>query len=392
MQKVSTGLDRLIASDFDAIQGRRVGLLTHSAAIDAQWRSTIEVFAQSPSALVSLFGPEHGLHGQAQDLIGVTADESQSITRVISLYGTCESSLHPTREMFSDLDVLVVDLQDIGSRYYTYQATMLYCLQIALPMGLDVLVLDRPNPIGGIVVEGPRVRQGFESFVGAFDIATRHGMTIGELALYYATLLNLDLSHLQVITCSGWKRRDHFDETGCPWVLPSPNMPTLDTALVYPGQCLFEGTNLSEGRGTTKPFEICGAPWIDANRIARDMNGLHLPGVVFRPVWFRPTFQKHVGQDCGGVQLHVTDRSAYRSLETSLALLIAMRHHSGDLFRWRTEIYEFVDEPIAIDLLFGSDRERLAIEENKPCDEIVEAWKAEESAFAHARTQSLLYE
>src|SRR5687767_8590902 len=312
MPKVRTGLDVLVAQDFAPLRGLRVGLVTHPAAVDSKLRHIIELLSAAPKVeLAAIFGPEHGLLGQAQDLIGVSAEESKKAgaPRVHSLYGATAESLRPTAEQLKGLDALVIDMQDIGSRYYTFQATMRYCLQAALPRGMRVFVLDRPNPLGGEVVEGPALKKGYESFVGAHDLAIRHGLTMGELAMFYQHELGLEDGDLRVVPCEGWKRRDYFDATGLPWVLPSPNMPTPDTALVYPGQCLVEGTNLSEGRGTTRPFEMVGAPWLDAVKLARGMNEEKLPGVKFRPAWFRPAFQKHAGQDCGGVQLHVTDRA-----------------------------------------------------------------------------------
>lgn len=392
MPRVRSGLDVLVADGFAVLRGLRVGVVTHPAAVDAQLRHIIELLATAPGVkLVSVFGPEHGLLGQAQDLISVAANKTEQII-AHSLYGTTAESLHPTPEQLAGLDALVIDLQDVGARYYTFQATMRYCLQAALPRGMKVFVLDRPNPLGGVVMEGPALRKGFESFVGAHDLATRHGLTVGELALLYQHELGLDRGELRVVSCEGWRRAQYFDETGLPWVLPSPNMPTLDTAIVYPGQCLIEGTNLSEGRGTTRPFELCGAPWLDAARLARRMNDEKLPGVRFRAAWFRPTFQKHVGQDCGGVQLHVTDRAAFQSVRTSLALLAAMREMSGDKFAWRTEPYEFVKDPIAIDLLFGSARERTALEAGRPWRELTADWPKEEEAFQQRRHTALLYD
>jgi uncharacterized protein YbbC (DUF1343 family) len=395
MPNVRTGLDVLVAQNFAPLAGLRVGLVTHPAAVDSQIRHAIELLAAAPKVkLGAIFGPEHGLLGQAQDLISVTADESKGGSvpvAVHSLYGSSVESLRPTVAQLKGLDALVIDLQDIGSRYYTFQATMRYCLEVALPLGLIVFVLDRPNPIAG-EVEGPALTKGYESFVGAHNIAIRHGLTIGELAMLYERELKLDPGELRVIQCEGWKRNQYFDQTGLPWVLPSPNMPTLDTAIVYPGQCLIEGTNLSEGRGTTRPFEICGAPWLDGPKLAHRMNDEKLPGVRFRPVSFRPTFQKHAGQDCGGVQIHVTDRSSFRPVRTSLALLAGMREMSGPKFAWRTEIYEFVRDPIAIDLLFGSDRERKELEAGKPWREIAAKWEREEAEFAHRRHTAFLYE
>lgn len=381
MISVKSGLDVLIDEEFQPLRGKRVGLVTHPAAVDRTLRSSLELFAEAPLTLSAIFGPEHGLHGQAQDLIGVTEEESRTVTRVVSLYGKDVASLHPSKESLEGLDVLVIDLQDIGTRFYTFQATMLYCMQVALPMGLPVMILDRPNPLGGLEVEGPVLRPGFESFVGAHNIPVRHGMTMGELAHFYADKLGLPGELLQVVRCQGWERDRYADETCMPWVMPSPNMPTLDTALVYPGQCLFEGTLLSEGRGTTRPFEICGAPWIDASRLAQEMNAQGIPGVYFRPVCFRPTFQKHANIDCGGVQIHVLDRAGFRPVRVGLALLQSMRRQSIDQFRWRTETYEFVENPIAIDLLFGSDRERLAIEAEVSWREIAGAWEEEEETF-----------
>lgn len=350
---------------------------------------------------MNIFGPEHGLHGQAQDLIGVGDDEALGLekqiqTRVVSLYGKTFESLKPTPNQLDGLDYLIIDLQDVGSRYYTFQATMKYCLEVALPLGLSVIVLDRPNPIGGLQVEGPLVRANFESFVGVHPIAVRHGLTIGELAeLYYRDMLQRyqgkQIGELRVIPCQGWSRRMYFDDYEMPWVMPSPNMPTLDTAIIYPGQCLLEGTNLSEGRGTTRPFEISGAPWIDAMKLARTMQAMELPGVVFRPVWFRPTFQKHAGVDCSGVQIHVVDRKRFTPVRASLALLIAMRNQDPERFAWRTETYEFVSDPIAIDLLFGSSQERLAIEQGAHWEQIAAGWESQEDEFATMSREGWLY-
>ncbi len=393
MAKVKTGLDLLVSQKFAPLRGKRVGLVTHPAAVDSALRSAVDLFAAADGVkLVTVFGPEHGLHGQAQDLISVAGNEARAVpAAVYSLYGTTATSLRPTVEQLQGMDVLVVDLQDVGSRYYTFQATMRYCLEVALPMGLPVMVLDRPNPLGGSVVEGPALRSGYESFVGAHDLAIRHGLTVGELAILYQRELKLGPGEVRVISCEGWNRHDYFDATELPWVMPSPNMPTLDTAIVYPGQCLIEGTNLSEGRGTTRPFEICGAPWLDAGKLASKMNAEMLPGITFRPAWFRPTFQKHAGKDCGGVQLHVTDRNVFQSVRTSLALLMVMREMSGERFAWRTEVYEFVSNPIAIDLLFGSDRERTQIEAGRPWREIASSWESEELAFEDRRHAAWMY-
>jgi len=387
---VRTGLDILRDANCQPLRGQRIGLVCHPASVDSRLRHAVDLIATTSSLqLVALFGPEHGFHGVAQDLIGV-GDGTAGAIRVHSLYGANLASLRPTPEQLRGIDALVIDLQDIGSRYYTFQATMLYCLEAAAESGIRVVVLDRPNPLGGVEVEGPALKTGFESFVGPHSIATRHGMTLGELARLYRAEL-VPKVELEVIACDGWRRGMTFEQTALPWVLPSPNMPTIDTAVVYPGQCLLEGTNLSEGRGTTRPFEICGAPWIDPSELAGRLEHTDLPGVIFRPTWFRPTFQKFAGQDCGGVQLHVTDRATFRPVQTGLAVLAALRDLSGTRFAWRTEEYEFVSDSPAIDLLFGSDRERLAIEAGHSWSDIAAAWEPEEAAFRARRRAFLLY-
>src|SRR5262245_40013697 len=378
--RVRTGLDVLFAQGFAPLRGLRVGLVTHPAAVDGQLRHAAELLAAAPGVrLAVLFGPEHGLLGEAQDLIGVAdAADPASRLRVHSLYGDTADSLRPTPEQLRGLDALVIDLQDVGSRYYTFQATTLYCLEAAAVSRVAVFVLDRPNPLGGVEVEGPTLRPGFESFVGPHPVPTRQGLTTGELALLYRAERKLNVD-LEVVPCDGWRREMTFEETGLPWVLPSPNMPTVDTAVVYPGQCLVEGTNLSEGRGTTRPFELCGAPGVDAVKLCRDLNERGLSGVVFRPAWFQPTFQKHAGQRVGGFQMHVTDRHSFAPIRTTVAVLAAFRAALGDRFRWRTEEYEFVRDKPAIDILFGSDRERLALDRGTDWREITAAWEPEEA-------------
>ena len=394
MQSVMSGLDVLAAENFQRLRGLRVGLVAHPASGDSRLRHAADLLAATPGVkLEAVFGPEHGWLGQAQDLEAVAGavPATPRGPRVVSLYGDTVASLRPTAEQLAGLDVLVIDLQDIGARYYTFQATMLYCLEAAQALGLRVLVLDRPNPLGGLAVEGPALRPGFESFVGPHDLATRHGMTLGELAQFYQAERKLDQAALEIIRCEGWRREMFFEETGLPWVLPSPNMPTVDTAVVYPGQCLLEGTHLSEGRGTTRPFELCGGPELPAGALATRLNGERLAGVTFRPACFQPTFQKHAGKTCGGVQLHVTDRSAFQPVRTGLAVLAVLREFSGGHFRWRTETYEFVSNPMAIDLLFGSDRERLALEAGQSWRDLAAAWTVEEKEFRERREPFLLY-
>jgi len=389
---VQTGLDVLVREGFPRLADRRVGLVTNPAGVDARLRHIADLITQAAGCrLAALFGPEHGFGAEAQDLIGVAdAVHPRYGCPVHSLYGNSVASLRPRPEHLRELDVLVIDLPDIGSRYYTFQATMLYCLQAAAECGLPVVILDRPNPLNGVTVEGPTIRPGFDSFVGAHPVATRHGLTVGELATMYAAERRIPVS-MEVIPCLGWRRDQYLDETGLPWVLPSPNMPTLDTALVYPGQCLFEGTNLSEGRGTTRPFEIFGAPWVSPDCVLQKLAPSDLPGVTFRPLTFRPTFHKFAGELCNGLQIHVTDRGAFRPLRTSLAMLAAMKSEGDGRFQWRTQTYEFVSDKPAIDLLFGSDRERLALDAGVPAAEIARAWEDDEADFAVRTMPYLLY-
>jgi uncharacterized protein YbbC (DUF1343 family) len=292
--------------------------------------------------------------------------------------------------MLGGLDVLVIDLQDIGARIYTYIYTMANCLRACGRHGIPVIVCDRPNPINGVDVEGARLVPGFESFVGLYPIPMRHGMTIGELARFFNDQFALGAA-LEVVAMEGWRREMYFDETGLPWVMPSPNMPTLDTAIVYPGTVLFEGVLLSEGRGTTRPFELVGAPWIDADAFARDMNALGLPGTHFRPAVFEPTFQKHAKQACGGCQIHVVDRHAFRPVLTGAALIEMFRRHAPEQFAWRQPPYEYEHEKLPIDILAGSDALRLQIEAGIPLQEIAGSWRADEAAFRAARGPHLLY-
>jgi uncharacterized protein YbbC (DUF1343 family) len=289
------------------------------------------------------------------------------------------------------LDALVFDIQDVGARYYTYQATMLFCMEAAARSKIAFFVLDRPNPIGGRAVEGPALRPGFESFCGVHDVAVRHGLTVGELAGMYREERGLDLA-LTVIPCRGWRRGMYQRDTGLPWVFPSPNMPTPETALVYPGMCLVEGTNLSEGRGTTRPFELFGAPWLDAGRLAEALAAERLPGVRFRPVRFVPAWDKHAGTRCHGVEVVVVNREAFRPFRTGVACVAAARALDPGRFRWRTGPYEFVERVPAFDLLCGSARERESIERGQGWRYLAAAWRREERAFSKRRARYLRYE
>jgi uncharacterized protein YbbC (DUF1343 family) len=410
--RVATGLDRLLARDLDALRGRSVGVVCNQATISAGCGHVLDLLLpahrRGEFRIAAVFGPEHGLYGHTQDNMIEWEGEPDPRTGFVvhSLYGHRRK---PAAEWLAGVELLVVDLPDIGSRYYTFAWTMAHCLEACAELGIPVLVLDRPNPIDGVHVEGPVLRPGFESFVGLHPVPTRHGMTLGEIARW----LDVPGLDLKVLTCEGWDRRMLFADTGLPWAMPSPNMPTPDTALVYPGGCLFEATNLSEGRGTTRPFEIVGAPWIDGWRWADDLHDRGLPGVRFRPLPFEPTFNKHRGRLCGGVALHVVDPDAFRPVLTAVAMLqeairqtglrstdglppeTVFRAESGettlDGFAWRRPPYEYEHGHAPIELLAGNDALRGWIDENRPLGEIAAAWEEEIAAFAPSRAAALLY-
>lgn len=389
MARVLTGLDRVVRGDVP-LRFRRLGLIANPTAVDGELRHVADLLAaRADCELAALFGPEHGLRGDAQDMIAVDgARDERTGLPVHSLYGSDEASLQPTQAQLEGLDAVVFDIQDVGSRYYTYVWTMVYAMRACARAGVGFVVLDRPNPIGGDEVEGGAIEPGYHSFVGLGNVPNRHGMTAGEIARWARDTEGLDLD-LHVVEMRGWRRAMHFHETGLPWVMPSPNMPTYDTALVYPGMCLVEGTELSEGRGTTRPFELAGAPGVDGYALADEL--APLPGARFRPVTFLPTFQKHAGTPCGGVQIHVTDRRAFRPYLTGVAFVRAVRKVAPASFAWRTRAYEFVDHQPAFDLLCGSAAVREAIEAGASVEELQRTWHDGETGFRAARHAWLIY-
>ncbi|HEY4179714.1 MAG TPA: DUF1343 domain-containing protein [Kofleriaceae bacterium] len=390
---VQTGLARLAADGSSLVGGRRLGLIVNQTAVDPQLNHAIELLMARDDLKVSaLFGPEHGVRGDAQDMIEVDdAHDARTGLPVYSLYGSTEETLTPTAKMLENVDCMVYDVQDIGSRYYTFVWTMVLAMRACAKAGKAFVVLDRPNPIGGVHIEGPTIQPGYESFVGLVPCPNRHGMTAGEIARWRHKVEKMDLE-LIVLSMRGYQRDMHFDHTGLPWVLPSPNMPTVDTALVYPGMCLVEGTELSEARGTTRPFELAGAPHLDSTRLAATLNQMQLPGVMFRAAGFFPQFQKHAKQACNGVQLHVTNTETFRPYRTGVAFLKAAYDQSPAAFKWRTKAYEFVDKIPAIDLLCGTATIREGIEAGKSLDELAERWPRDEGDWAHERQEFLLYE
>ena len=384
------GIDRLIdGPDAGLIAGQRVGIVCNPASIDGAFRHVVDRLATADCRLTAIFGPQHGFNSDVQENM-IESAHAQDARRRLPVYSLYSETREPTHEMLADVDVLVIDLQDVGTRIYTYIYTMANCLRAARRHGVRVVVCDRPNPIGGDQIEGATLVPGYESFVGQFPIPMRHGMTIGELARLFNDRFGLGAA-VDVVRMDGWKRSMYFDETGLPWVLTSPNIPTLDTAIVYPGAVLFEGTMLSEGRGTTRPFELIGAPRVDGERLAGTLNAVGLPGVFFRPAWFEPTFHKHAKTGCGGCQIHVTDRRAFEPVRASIELLVAIRQQAPEAFAWREPPYEYEHVKPPIDILYGSDVLRTFVDAGRSVDEICATWDADETAFARLREPFLLY-
>jgi uncharacterized protein YbbC (DUF1343 family) len=375
MNRVITGLE-ILAAEPDLLKGRRWALLANHAAVDSALEPARVVLSQAAGPPTLLFAPEHGLDGVAQDMEAVE-DESDALTNapVRSLYGHKAETLQPRPEDLESVDIVVVDVPDIGSRYYTFAATMDAVMAGCMAAGVEVLVLDRPNPINGTTRSGGPVTRGCESFVSQIPTPIRHGLTLGEIALLLQRDRYPELA-LGIVTCRGWSRRLWWDQTGLEWVPPSPNMPTLETAAIYPGLCLIEATTLSEGRGTTRPFHLIGAPWTDAEATASTLRGLDLPGIAFRATRFRPQFGKHQNRICNGVELHVTDRESLEPLSLGLNLLRVFHDLGPGDFGWRAEPYEFVSEVPALDLLTGSDKARRCIESGISFDSLLEDWRS----------------
>lgn len=391
---VRTGLDLWVSDDFRALRRQSVGAIVNPSSVDSRMRHLADLLAAAPDLrLKALFAPEHGVRAEAQYMVAVDhqSRDERTGTPIHSLYGKTFDSLSPRLEWLEGLDALVFDVQDVGSRYYTYVSTMALAMKAAAKAKVAFYVLDRPNPIGGAQAEGNLVGERYRSFVGLFALPNRHGMTVGELARY----LNAEERfgcELTVVRCEGWRRAQYWDQTGLCFVPPSPNMPTPETALVYPGMCLGEGTNLSEGRGTCRPFEQFGAPWLDSRALVERLNGARLAGVLFRPVAFTPSFDKYRGQLCSGAMLHVVDRTAFQPLRTGIAVFQAARELGGEKFAWRDGSYEFVDDVPAFDLLCGTDHVRKGIESGLSLERLLDGFDEQLAAFLSRRSSCLLYD
>lgn len=389
-RKVVLGLERLCESHGDLIKGSRVGLVCNQASVDHGLNHSADVLRGAEGVnLTALFGPQHGIRGDLQDNMVETPHTTDAETG-LPVYSLYSETREPTEEMLRDVDVLVCDLQDVGCRIYTFIYTIANCMRVARRLGKRVVVCDRPNPIGGVAVEGNVLENGFESFVGQYPLPTRHGMTAGELARMFNEHWGIGCE-LEVVPLEGWSRELWFDETDIPWVMPSPNIPTLDSATVFPGTVHVEGTQMSEGRGTTRPFELVGAPYVDAAELARSLEALNLPGVRFRPTNFQPTFQKHAGVTCGGVQIHVQDREEFKPVLTGVAIIKACYDSYGDGFRWKEPPYEYVFDKNPFDVISGTDRMRKAFESGDSLQEIKESWQDSLGQFLVEREKFLIY-
>lgn len=379
-----TGLEVLLSEGLPEMTGKRVGLVTNHTGVDSRFRSTADLLhASDQFRLVALFGPEHGVRGEAQAGVEVGASvDGRTGLLVYSLYG---ETRRPTPAMLERMDALLFDIQDVGVRYATYISTMSLVQEACAEAGIPLVLLDRPNPISGVHIEGPSLNPAFASFVGAHPIPVRHGLTCGELARLFAAERGWPTP--TVVPMQGWRRDQWYDETGLPWVQPTPNLPTLDSLTLYPGMCLIEGTNVSEGRGTTRPFELVGAPWLDPFELAAELERRTLPGSAFRPAYFTPTYSKHAGFSCRGVQAYITDRSEARPVELGVHMLHAIRELAPEEFAWRSGH----DGSFFVDLLYGSDKLRRMLDGGAGVAEITADWREETSGFRERRDPFLLY-
>jgi uncharacterized protein YbbC (DUF1343 family) len=387
---VATGLDRFRETEWKSFQKARLGLLCNQASVDAGLRPAARVVAEAlPGRLRALFGPQHGYGGVDQDNM-VETDHGWEPDLGVPVYSLYADRREPLPEMLAEIDVLVVDLQDVGTRVYTFSSTLLNCMRAAARSGRRILVLDRPNPLGGSVLEGNLLAPDMHSFVGPARIPMRHGLTLGEMGFFFKEALGIDVE-LDVVRMGGWSRGMLWGETGLRWVMPSPNMPLPETAFVYPGQVLWEGTCVSEGRGTCRPFEIFGAPFLRPEKLLDLVPPRVLEGVLPQPFAFKPTFHKWAGRECRGFHLHVSDPGRFQPYLVSLALLSAVLRDGGERFAWREPPYEYETERLPIDLILGDSALRKAVEEGADPLDLRTGWQEELSAYREARRASLLY-
>lgn len=389
-KRIRPGLEVLLNDKLDLIQGQRIGLVCNQASVLPDLRHAADVFFEHPEIhLTTLFGPQHGIRGDLQDNM-IETDHAVDSHTGLWIYSLYSETREPTEKMLLDVDTIVFDLQDVGCRIYTFVYTMANCMRTAKKFGKRVVVCDRPNPVGGVAVEGNITETEFTSFVGQFEIPTRHGMTTGELARMFNEHFGIGCD-LEVVPMEGWRREMYFEETGLPFVMSSPNIPTVDTCVVFPATVHLEGTELSEGRGTTKPFELNGAPYIDPWEWVAALEKYDFAGVAFRQTFFQPTFQKHAKVTCGGLQLHVTDREAFTPVIVGIAMIKTAYDLYKDHFEWKRDAYEYVFDKNPFDVVCGTDKIRKAIETGGPIEEIEQSWQKGLSEFKVLRRNYLLY-
>jgi uncharacterized protein YbbC (DUF1343 family) len=387
---IKLGLEKILDEHINLLQNLRVGLICNQASVNHEFRHAADLFFEHPDInLTTLFGPQHGIRGDVQDNMIETSHTTDKYTG-LPVYSLYSETREPTEEMLRNIDVLVFDLQDVGCRVYTFIYTMANAMTACAKFGRKFVVLDRPNPIGGLAVEGNVLEIGHESFVGQYPIPMRHGLTVGELAELFNTEFSIGCD-LEVVKMDNWSREDFYDETDAPWVMPSPNMPTVDTSVVFPATVYFEGTQVSEGRGTTRPFEIIGAPYIDSKDYAEALSSLKLPGVIFRPIEFLPTFQKHAGNGCGGVFLHVPDRLTFQPVLTGLAMIKTVFDLYSEEFKWKNPPYEYVYDRNPFDVIAGTTKIREMFEQKASWEDLKEFCQSGIEEFLTIREKYLLY-
>ncbi|WP_028315882.1 exo-beta-N-acetylmuramidase NamZ family protein [Desulfatibacillum aliphaticivorans] len=387
---VNTGLDNLLESPPDWIKGKRLGLLLNPASVDRGLTGAqVVIDRRFPGQLTALFSPQHGFHAAKQDNM-IESDHMKDPDLGVPIYSLYSETRIPTEEMFDGIDVLLIDIQDVGTRVYTFMYSMSYCMEVAKKTNKTTCIMDRPNPIGGEAVEGNILRGNCTSFVGRYPIPMRHGLTMAELARLFNDEFGIGCD-LQVIPMTGWKRSMYYEETTLSWIPPSPNLPIVDSAVVYPGQVILEGTNVSEGRGTTRPFEVFGAPYIDPKEVMEVLRPKGVPGAILRPMAFEPLFNKWAGELCRGFQIHVTDRRTFQPYLTSLRLISALIKLYPDDFKWKQPPYEYEYERLPMDLILGDKEIREALENGASPFELEEAWQDELDAFIKTASKYHLY-
>jgi uncharacterized protein YbbC (DUF1343 family) len=389
-KSIRLGLEKVLDEKIKILRGLKIGLICNQASVNHNFQHASDLFSEHPGInLTALFGPQHGIRADVQDNMIETSHSIDESTK-LPVYSLYSETRQPTKEMLANLDALVVDLQDVGCRVYTFIYTMANAMKACAKFNKKIFVLDRPNPLNGIKVEGNILEKGYESFVGQYPIPMRHALTIGEMAKLFNEEFGINCD-LEVIEMDNWARENYYDETDAPWVLPSPNMPTVSTAVVFPGTVFFEGTQVSEGRGTTKPFEIIGAPYINSKELGDALNSLKLGGVIFQPISFLPSFQKHSNKNCNGVFIHVVNRELFEPVITGIAILKTIFDLHPNDFEWKIPPYEYVYDRNPFDVIAGTTKLRSRLKSMTSLHEIKNEWQKDIIKFSIIRNKYLLY-